>query len=81
MSQSQIQSSASTTRQSQRNSDKQYFFDSTLKENRGTALHKRMSIEGFAIYIDSGPDTMLLSYPRTYDKDGQLARTEAPTQE
>ena len=41
---------------------KNYFFDRTLHENIGKPLHKEFSVEGFAIYIESGPQTRLLCF-------------------
>ena len=40
-----------------------FFFDRTVKENRGVPLLREFSIKGFAIYIDSGPETRLISFP------------------
>ena len=44
------------------NASKNYFFDRTLKENMGKPLHKEFSIEGFAIYIESGPQTRMVCF-------------------
>ena len=38
------------------------FFDRTLKENRGVPLVKEFSLSGLAVYIDSGPETVLISF-------------------
>ena len=40
-----------------------FFFDRTGKEHRGVPLLREFSIKGFAIYIDSGPNTRLISFP------------------
>ena len=40
-----------------------FFFDRTVKENRGVPLLREFSIKGFAIYIDSGLETQLISFP------------------
>jgi len=40
-----------------------FFFDRTGKEHRQVPLLREFSIKGFAIYIDSGPSTRLISFP------------------
>ena len=46
-----------------------FFFDRTVKENRGVPLLREFSIKGFAIYINSGPETHLISFSSAQSVD------------
>lgn len=53
----------STKKTASASADKAFFFDRTTREHRGAPLLREFSVKGFAVYIDSGTRTRLISFP------------------